>query len=250
MPDSTPVVLLHGVGLDSSTWSQFEGEWARLSSRACIALDLPGHGDRPALRNAVSLQDLASDVVERMPAGAHLVGFSVGALIAQCIAAHWPERVASLTCVSSVYQRSAEEAAAVGQRLQAAEHDFARSAEASIERWYPDSSNVPQELVEQTRRILHANDVESYLRVYRVFATADQQMADDLDLIRAPTLAVTGERDPGSTVSMTQRLAAAVPDGRLSIIPGARHMLPVERPKELAVAIQHFLDEDNGEEDV
>lgn len=238
-----PVVLLHGVGLDRTMWDALAPHLGWPS----VALDLPGHGLQPPLRAPHSLTGLADDVLARMPAGAvHLVGFSLGALIAQQIAAAAPERVATLTCVSSVCERTPDEAAAVAARLRAATADFAASAEAAIDRWYPASTTVPPATIEATRRVLLANDPESYLHAYAVFASGDAEIAPQLGRIAAPTLAITGELDPGSTPAQTLRLAAAIPGARAQIVPGARHMLPVEAPGALAAAITTLIDEREG----
>ncbi|QUW20140.1 alpha/beta fold hydrolase [Agrococcus sp. Marseille-Q4369] len=243
-----PVVLLHGVGLDRTMWDAVRGLLGRGPLGAdVVALDLPGHGAEPPLRSPQSLADLADDVLERLPeaagsAGAvHLVGFSLGALIAQRIARSHPERVATLTCVSSVCRRTPEESAAVEARLQAAHDDFAASAAASIERWYPAGTTVPAETIAATERVLLANDATSYLHAYAVFARGDREISPELGGIAAPTLAITGELDPGSTPDMSRRLADAIPGARARIVPGARHMLPVEDAPALAAALTDFI---------
>ena len=232
------VVLLHGVGLDHTMWDAVR---ARIT-QPTVALDLPGHGAQPPLREPQSLADLAENVLDRLPEGAvHLVGFSLGALIAQHIARFHPERVATLTCVSSVCDRTPDEAAAVEARLATASDDFAASVAGSIERWYPTGSTVPAETIAATERVLLANDVASYLHAYAVFARGDREIAAELPRITAPTLAITGGLDPGSTPEMSRRLAAAVPGARAQIVPGARHMLPVENALALAAALTDFI---------
>jgi pimeloyl-ACP methyl ester carboxylesterase len=121
-------------------------------------------------------------------------------------------------------------------RLAAAAEDFPASVEASLQRWYA-GTGVDPELVAGTRATLLANDVASYLNCYRVFATADAEIGPELPRISAPTLAVTGALDPGSTPEMTRRLAAAIPSCRAEVVPDARHMLPVERPHELVTSL-------------
>lgn len=238
--DKPPLVLLHGVGLDRTMW---EPVTALLADRfTVVAPDLPGHGARPPVRGDVTLAELADGVADDIPAGSHVVGFSLGALVAQHLALHRPELTRTLTCASSVCRRTPEERAAVRARLHTAERDFAASTEASIERWYAGTA-VPRETVERTRATLAANDVDSFLGCYRVFAGADAELGPRLGDITVPALAVTGEDDPGSTPEMTHRLAAALPDCRAAIVPGARHMLPVERPAEFAETLTGFIEE-------
>lgn len=232
------IALLHGVGLDRSMWrpvSEFLQDEFDV-----LALDLLGHGRNPPAPKGTTLRDIADDVAARLPAGAHLVGFSLGALAAQHVTRYQPELVATLTSVSSVCQRTEAERAAVLERLAAAEADFLASVEASLQRWYAGTDTDPA-LVRETRATLLANDVASYLNCYRVFATADAEIGPELRRIATPALAVTGELDTGSTPEMTRRLAAAIPDCRAMIVPGVRHMLPVQRPRELATLLTTFI---------
>jgi (E)-2-((N-methylformamido)methylene)succinate hydrolase len=234
------LVLLHGVGLDSTMWAPVTALLA--DDFEVTAPDLPGHGDGPPVPDGVTLADLAEAVAGSVPPGSHLVGFSLGALVAQHLARYRPDLVATLASVSSVCRRTEAERAAVLSRLTTAAADFPASVAASLQRWYAGTSADP-ELVRRTEATLLANDVPSYLACYRVFATADAEIGPELSRIAVPALAVTGELDPGSTPEMTSRLAAAIPDCRAVVVPGARHMLPVERPQDLVTCLTTFLGE-------
>lgn len=224
------LVLLHGVGLDHTMWQSVLAQLP--PGTATWAPDLLGHGSSPAAADGTTLADLAAPVVDRLQPGDHLVGFSLGALVAQHIARRHPHLVASLTSVSSVCRRTDDERAAVLGRLRAAAEDFPASVEAALERWYAGTAVRP-ELVAETRATLLGNDVASYLNCYRVFAAADAELAPELSHIRVPGLAVTGASDPGSTPEMSRRLADSIPGCQVVVVPGARHMLPVQMPREL-----------------
>lgn len=229
------VVLLHGVGLDRHVWDQLI-EHLDPARYDALALDLLGHGQSDPAPAGTTLRDLADHVAPSLRRGDHLVGFSLGALVAQHLAIHRPELVATLTCVNSVCDRTPHEREAVLSRLSRAQEDFEAGVQASIARWY-DGTDVPAAAVEQTRATLLANDVDSYLNCYRVFATADAQVAPELPTITVPTLAITGSDDPGSTPAMAHRLGAAIADCRVVVLDDTRHMLPVQRPAELADAL-------------
>ena len=235
------LVLLHGVGLDHTMWDPVVELLA--DAFDVVTPDLPGHGSRPAAPVGVTLADLADGVAGEVPPGSHQVGFSLGALVAQHLARHRPALAATLTSVSSVCRRTPEEREAVLGRLRTAEADLAASAAASLHRWY-DGTDVDADLVGRTEATLLANDRDSFLNCYRVFATGDQEIGPELGRIAVPALAVTGEQDPGSTPEMTRRLADAIPRCRAVVVPGARHMLPVERPRELVECLTTFIGED------
>ncbi|MFA4840554.1 MAG: alpha/beta fold hydrolase [Agrococcus sp.] len=241
----TPIVLLHGVGLDRSMWRAVIEQLPRPT----VALDLPGHGGERVLREPTTLAELARRMLAQLPDGrCHLVGFSLGALVAQHIARFSPERVATLTCVSSVCRRTPEEAAAVLDRLESAKSDFAGTVDRSIERWFA-GGIVAGSVVQEIRAVLERTDVESFVHAYEVFATGDRDIADELERISAPTLAITGELDPGSTPQMTTRLAAAIPGARQRVVDGVRHMLPVQAPDVLVDELMQMINDAEGDGD-
>lgn len=239
MSDARPVlVLLHGVGLDHTVWDRVVPLLEQEYDVRCP--DLPGHGTGRRVPADADLATLAALTAPDVPHGAHLIGFSLGSLVAQHLAAHQPGLVSSLTCVSSVCRRTPQERDAVLARLATAGDDHPASVDASLRRWY-DGTEVPAEVVEQTRRVLLSNDIQQYLACYRVFATGDATVYPDLATIVVPTLAVTGSNDPGSTPEMSHRLAQTVRDCRVEVVPGARHMLPVQAPQVLADLIHEFI---------
>ncbi|MEH0573145.1 alpha/beta fold hydrolase [Streptomyces sp. B21-108] len=232
------LMLLHGVGLDRTMWRRCLPALAE--RHRVTVVDLRGHGASPPAVPGVSLQELAADVAALLNGPAHLVGFSLGALIAQQLAAVRPELTASLTLVSSVAGRSQEARAAVARRRERALEDFEASAHAAVERWFsPEWRTREPELARSVLSTLLKNDRTSYLACYDVFATADAGLWPRLPDITAPTLAVTGADDPGSTPAMSRLLADRISGGRALIVPGTRHLLPLERPKELIEAILH-----------
>lgn len=232
------LVLLHGVGLDHTMWEPVTELTA--DRFTVVTPDLLGHGSGPPAPAGITLADLADDVASAIPAGSHVVGFSLGALIGQYLAVHRPELVATSTSVSSVCRRTPKERDGVLARLDAARADFGESVAASLRRWYA-GTDVETEWVHRTEATLLANDPESFRNGYRVFATADAELGPDLHRISVPSLAITGEDDPGSTPAMTHRLAAEIPDCRAVIVPRTRHMLPVQRPEALVECLTAFI---------
>jgi pimeloyl-ACP methyl ester carboxylesterase len=236
------VVLLHGVGLDHTMWDRVS---PALADRHTVhAPDLLGHGSAPDAPPDTTLSELSAPLAGLGEGPLHLVGFSLGALVATRFALDHPGRVASLTLVSGVANRSAAERAAVAKRLDAARQDPHATFDAALRRWFsPRWRAAEPDLAERIRTVLHANRPASYLACYAVFARADRELWPELPRLSPRVLAVTGAEDPGSTPEMATALAARVPSGRSQVVPGARHLLPLERPKAVAAAVLANIDD-------
>ena len=92
------VVFLHGWGLHGGVFARVA---ATLVDRYTVhCLDLPGHGASPA-QPGMSIEQAAAAVAEPFPLPVHLVGWSLGGLLAQYWAAQWPDTVRSLTLIST-----------------------------------------------------------------------------------------------------------------------------------------------------
>ncbi|WP_020499112.1 alpha/beta fold hydrolase [Sciscionella marina] len=242
MSPAGTVILLHGVGLDHTMWDRVTPTLAQQCT--VHTPDLPGHGDAPDAPEGCTLTDLAAPLTGLGAGAVHLVGFSLGALVATRFALDHPERVASLTLISAVANRSAIERTSVTGRLEAARENLPATFDAAIERWFsPQWRATEPELAERVRAVLRANRPSSYLACYTVFAHADAELWPLLPRLNPRVLAMTGEQDPGSTPAMSAALAERVPHGRSAVVPGARHLLPLEHPEAVTEAVLAQLDD-------
>jgi pimeloyl-ACP methyl ester carboxylesterase len=235
---AVPLVLVHGVGSALTAW----GDVIRLLSadKPVVRYDLRGHGQSPAPGGPWNIDDFAADhirLLKRLGIGkAHTVGFSLGGLIAQRVAAVYPEAVDTLVVIGAVADRTDDERDAVQRRLQmVVDEGPASAARKSVERWYskefltehPDVAAATVARMEQL-------DPAAYTHAYRVLATTD--LAEQLPRIKAPVLAITGEYDTGSPPRMS-RLIAERTNGRCVVLSGARHTVLQERPDTIAKEI-------------
>jgi pimeloyl-ACP methyl ester carboxylesterase len=240
-----PVVLIHGVGLDLGMW---DAQAAALASRyRVIRYDMIGHGGSAARAGTLGLGDFVAQLdglcrdlgLDRVS----LVGFSMGALVAQAYALAEPARVARLVVMSGVYDRDPPARAAVRARCETASRQGPEALiEAALARWFsPEYRARHPAAVAAVRRRLASNDPHGFLAAYRVFAEADAALAGRLGAIACPTLVMTGALDPGSTPEMARAMAAAIPKARLEVLPGARHLIPVEAAQAVSAALLRFL---------
>lgn len=240
----TEVVLVHGVGLDRHMWDPF----VDALGRPCNTYDLIGLGDGPRPPGPYSLQQYADQLAERTANVSNgepvdVVGFSLGALIAQRFAVDHPALLRRLVLVSGVYSRSAVERAAIVARVaEVRAGRYAATIEPALQRWFtPDFAAAHPEVVETVRDRMLANDPDTYAHAYDVFATGDAELVPLVAGIRAATLVVTGACDERSTPQMTYQLGDAIGKARAVVLPGLRHLVPLEAPDRLAALVSSFL---------
>jgi pimeloyl-ACP methyl ester carboxylesterase len=196
------------------------------------------------------LTEMAADAVALLDAlgiaKAHVVGASMGGMIAQLVAIGYPDRVLSLTSIMSTtgnprLPRSKPEAlAALMDRP---------PLDASLEQVLPLGLRISQAIgspgypADETR--LKDRIARDYQRSFHPTGAGRQLAAilDDGDRrkrlrgVTAPTLVIHGADDPLVPVEGGKDTAAAIPGARLKIIPGMGHDLPLELVDEIAEAI-------------
>ncbi|MBR0650171.1 alpha/beta fold hydrolase [Roseomonas terrae] len=241
--EGRPVVLIHGVGSDLEDLSLVAG--ALGTGFRILRPDLRGHGQSERVPGPYVLEDFTDDISEMMEhvgfTSADIMGFSLGALIAQRFALDHPDRVRRLALVSGVAGRTGAEREAVLKRLAALERDEPMShATASASRWFTDAFRESHpDVVESRLARIAANHKPSYAAAYRVLATSD--LADALHRIAVPTLVMTGEFDQGSNPRMARLMHERIAGSELQILPGLRHSILLEAPDVVAGHLREFL---------
>jgi len=236
-----PLVLVHGVGADASSWQDVAAHLARFR---VIRLDLRGHGSSGVIREPLRAEDFARDVLDVMDVlgvpSARIAGFSLGGAVVQAVALAAPQRVEKLAILSAVAGRTPEEQARARDRVALLrKNGLAAIAASNRERWFTDAFRAAYpERVEARVQQLLACDPESYLQSFTVFSTTDY--AERLHEIQAPALIATGEHDAGSTPRMAHLMRERIAGSKLEILPGLRHGLLVEAPEQVAALLERF----------
>lgn len=237
------VMLIHGVGADGGSWDAIA---PMLAARyTVLRLDLRGHGRSGHIAGGLVLDDFARDVVDVLDAAgvtrAHVVGFSLGGMIAQALGLDHAARVDRLVLLSAVAGRTEQERARVRDRLEILRtQGIAAITGAAQDRWFTDGFIAAHpELVAKRMAELKANHPESYAAAYTVFSTSD--LGERLGGIVAPTLVATGEFDVGSNTRMARFMHEVIEGSELRILPGLKHSVLVEAPEVIAEMVGRFL---------
>ncbi|MBC8363525.1 MAG: alpha/beta fold hydrolase [Actinobacteria bacterium] len=247
----TPLVLLHGAGLDLTMWDRVVAALA--ADRKVVRFDLLGHGqtvDPPGGRSIEEYVAQLLGVVEATGAGRpDLAGLSMGGMVALGTAARHPESFRRVALLNTVFDRTPEQKAGNRERLAATEAGgMAAVADLAIDRWFtPDWQAAHPVDADAVRNKLLANDPAAYLKAYGLFIEGDPIMPGGAGAITVPTLVMTGELDSGSTPAMTRSLAARVADGQAVVLPGLHHLPPIEAPEAFALNLLDFLDSPDKE---
>jgi pimeloyl-ACP methyl ester carboxylesterase len=234
------IVLLHGAGFDHTTWA-LHSRWFAHHGFGVLAPDLPGHG-RSAGVPLATIADMADWTAALLDASgvakARLIGHSMGSLIALETAARHPAKVAGLSLIGTAATMT------VGPDLLKAAEANDHSAVDMVSIWglgfqaELGGSLAPglwmhsgaQRVLEQCRPGVLFNDLSACNAYQNALAAAAQ--------VSVPTSFILGERDMMTPLRAGKALAAATPNSRTVVLPGAGHMMMVERPDELLAALQ------------
>jgi 3-oxoadipate enol-lactonase len=238
-----PVVLVHAVGVDLTYWGdQIEMLQA---SHDVIAYDLPGHGTSSRPANGFSFADAANvlgTVIGDADAGpAHIVGLSVGGMIAQYLALSRPDLVRSLILVDTISTfPDAVRAALVDRARLTRSEGMAAILKQTLERWFTeDFARRRPDVIDRVAKTLLAGDPEIHAGMWEMIATLDT--APRLSSLDKPTLVIAGEHDPTTPVAASRAIVERIPGAALHIVPGASHMAPLEKPALVNELLQRFL---------
>ncbi|WP_036596640.1 alpha/beta fold hydrolase [Ottowia thiooxydans] len=236
------VVFVHGVGSYLESWDGVMAEMG--AGTEGLAFDLRGHGRSERTPGPYSLTGFCEDLRSLVDHCAwdqfDLVGFSLGGLIAQACALQMPDRLATLTIVSSVAGRTPEEAERARQRSQSlADLGPLAHLSGSVDRWFSDDFRRQHpEVVEE--RIARSKDMDGrcFSDAYEVLANND--LIDRLHEIHIPTLVMTGEHDVGSNPRMAKRMGESIRGAEVHILAGLRHSVLIEAPHLVGGLLREF----------
>lgn len=244
--DGAPLVLLHGIGSDSASW---RGQFAGLSDRyRVIAWDAPGYGGSdPILKETPAAWDYAGAVSALLAAlnlgRVHLVGHSLGAIMAASFCRAFPGAVRTLTLASPARGYANADPALREERLAQRMHMIdvlgpeGMARERSKALLSPDAPAWALEAVQAVTRTLRP---EGYRQATRMLCSSD--IHDDLPRVSAPTLVLCGSADTVTPEKGCRRIAEAIPGAAYKTLPGLGHACYVEGPDAFNAALAAHLE--------
>jgi len=238
------IVLLHGVGMNQSVWAP---ELNHLCENFDVLIyDMWGHGKSELPNRELSLKDYTQQLVDLLKEleidSAVFAGHSMGALIALDSAINNPNTCLGVCAMNAVFNRSAEQSAAVKKRAaDLAAGGVSVNLSETLERWFgqPGTHEFPEAEALARELLLEVNP-KGYEAAYSVFAVSDKAHLNTLPNLSVPSLFFTSDGDPNSTPEMSLAMAALAPNGSAKVLTGHRHMMTLTAPIEVSATLATF----------
>jgi len=239
-----PVLFIHGLGSSTRDWAEQVAFFSR--HYQVVVFDLRGHGKSGKPPGPYSIPLFAGDTAELIRAlgvaPVHVVGISLGGMIALQLGVSAPDVVRSLVIVNSGPEfivRTFKERLQVFQRLLIVRLlGMRKMGEVLGKRLFPkpEQEGLRRTFIERWAE----NDVQAYMDAMR--AIVGWSVTEHLDSIRCPTLVIAADGDY-TPVALKEAYVAKMPRAKLVIVHDSRHATPVDQPEQFNQALTAFLSE-------
>ncbi len=236
------VMMSNSLMSDHTMWDITVGALA--DRYRVLRYDTRGHGRSETTPGPYSIDLLADDARALMDAlaieRAHIVGLSMGGMIAQNLGARFPERVLSLALCDTASEMPP-------RSLWAERFAVARSqgvaglVDSTIQRWFtaPFIARAP-EAIEKVRRMILGTGTEGYIACGS--AVRDMAQTTMLLKVKAPSLILVGRHDPACTVEQSTVLHRMIDGSQMVVLEDAAHLSNIEQPEAFNRALRAFID--------
>ena len=240
--NDVPIVFIHGVGLNHKIWEP----QINVFENTFLAYDILGHGKTPLDKENLSFDDFSNQLINLIDElnirRIHLVGFSIGSLIARNFASKYSDRLESLILLCSIFRRTEKQQQIVKDRFELAKKSKSLSKQA-LKRWFTDEYiEKNPSTYKKISSILEQNSMENFLKIYELFVNHKDD--EQFEKIKTKTLIMTGEGDIGSTPEMSINLGKVISNSNVKIISKGKHLCSIECADDVNMAIKKHIQND------
>jgi poly(3-hydroxyoctanoate) depolymerase len=244
--EGSPLLLVMGLGGNIEMWDPLE---QALNARGVqtIAYDASGTGDSPARVFPRRMPGLAKQAAHILDALGHpdanVLGVSFGGAVAQELALANPHRVRRLVLVSTSCGIGSVPGNPLALSLLATPLRYYSPTflRLTANLLYGPTAGENGDLLSDQINARRARPPSVWGYIGQLAAAAGWTSLPWLHRLRTPTLVLTGGADPVVPPVNGRILAARIPDAELQVVPGAGHLLLMERAEQCAATIAEFL---------
>ncbi len=243
-PATAPVVTMsHSLATDLSMW---DPTLPALTGRfRVLRYDTRGHGGTDAPKGAYTLDQLADDALALLKAlgisRTHWVGLSMGGMIGQTLGLKAPQVFASLALCDTSSRIPAEAKPLWQDRIRTAEtQGMEPLVQGPLERWFTEPFRKSRgDVIDKVAKMIRSTPAAGYAGCCHAISALD--LTDKIGAIKAPTVVIVGEDDPGTPVAASKVINERIAGSRLEILPKAAHLSNMEQPEAFNKALAGFL---------
>ena len=248
--EGKPLILIMGIGYDSTLWGLHQVPFFSEHFKT-IVFDNRDAGRSSKATKPYSIADMADDLAGLMIGldieRTHLLGLSMGGMIAQEFALRYPKKLEKLvlTGTGAANARSMYDPISIWSYVKTQDTNGLMFAAQQFIWLFSESFNRNHEAVNQTLQMLASNpnpvSAEAYQRQAEAYVKHDT--LDRLNQVTAPTIVIAGEQDRLTPPWICKEVADAIPNAEYELIigEGSSHVLPLERPDDFNQVVLSFL---------
>jgi len=250
-PDAPPLVLIGG-------WASYRWIWFRQipafkEKYRCVVFDNRGAGRSSKPDYPYTMEMFADDTVGLMDSlkieNAHILGISMGGLIAQQIAISYPEKIRSLILVSthfggpnSIPMDDKTMALLIALPTETISKEQARDMRYRAT-FSPQFLQENRSVMEQIDEWAERHPAPLYAQVHQSSAVGGFNAESEVKQISAPTLIIHGDSDRAVPTRNSELLADSISNSKLVLIEGGSHFSIIEKYEVFNNAVINFIDE-------
>jgi 3-oxoadipate enol-lactonase len=252
--DLPPVIMLQGLGADSRGWAVQRLPFGR--KFRCLAPDNRGTGKSARPSGPYDLEQMARDVISVLDDAeidrAHIIGASMGGVLAQIIGVRYPDRVRSLTLACTACRHHAWRRELLEEWMHAVEVGGMSALSDDALRWLigPRLRKRVGVWLNLLARIVLQGPPEPFVSQVQGILAMSDELRYELARITVPTLVITGSQDALTPVGDAEEIHELIPHSEMVVLGGAAHGLMVEAPNAFNDTVISFITRVVAEEQV
>jgi pimeloyl-ACP methyl ester carboxylesterase len=237
------ILMIHGLGGTSNTWTPL---MAALRNFKVVRFDLPGAGRSQRVEGVLSIERFVQAALRALSAcgaqKAHVVGHSLGTIVAQHLAVAEPKLVRSLALFGPLFAPSDAARPQIRARAHKARTEGVPGMQAIADALVQASTSSETKTKHPTavaylRESLMRQDADGYARCCEALAEAQ---AVDPTKLECPVLLVTGDEDVVAPPQSVRQMGDKIRGSRVEVLRACGHWTPIEKPQECSDLLKSF----------